>query len=98
MKQPSFQPMIAKSHPLYSSVENPYRLFHCPPPNSVGVCHNCGLGCMSTQEVEIFLRGPAEQIPTKIIRSWYASAAPDPIFSCDIGAGLLRRIQVPVLT
>ncbi len=75
----SIKPFTDKAHPLYSLIETLYHLFDCSPPKTVGVCYDCGRGCISKKEAKKLLRGPADQIPTPIIRSWCASATPQPV-------------------
>ena len=72
-------PRIQIDHPLYNQIRHLYDMFRSHPPDTVGVCHDCGHGCMNLEEAHLLLKEPVEEVSEHILWRWYSTAVPNPI-------------------
>ena len=65
---------IPTGSPFFDIIEDAYRVFACPKPESRGVCEHC---CMDAVIERDFFRPDIKSLPLRYVRDWY-SAAYDP--------------------
>lgn len=65
---------VSADHPFFDIIEEAYRVFDYPKPNSIEVCRHC---CMDAEIEADFFHPPIRQLPLEYVRDWF-SAAYDP--------------------
>lgn len=88
-KQDSPGAKLTPEHTFFEIIEEAYRVFDYPKPESLEVCQHC---CMEPDIEADFLNPPIRELPLRYVQDWYFAAAdPDGIAKAT-WAYLLPRI------
>jgi len=80
---------VTPGHPFFALIDQAYRVFACPKPESIGVCERC---CMDREIEADFFSSPIRQLPLRYVRDWYFAAYQPPGVPKETWAYLLPRI------
>ncbi|MGH6613239.1 hypothetical protein [Sphingomonas sp.] len=91
MSNPSYLPTtkVSPDSPLFTVVEEAYRVFRHPKPKSIGVCERC---CMDLAIEQDFFNSPIRELPLSYVRDWYLAAYDPAGIPKETWAYLLPRI------
>lgn len=81
--------MGARPDALKAAIDQAWRVFDLPAPDTTGVCRQC---CMDPQIEADFLEHPARELPPDYIRDWYSAAYDGSIRHAHV-AWLLPRVM-----
>jgi hypothetical protein len=66
---------LMPGHPFFDLIEEAYRVFKCPKPQSTEVCNRC---CMDPYIEKHFFDPPIRELPLHYVQDWYDAAYQPP--------------------